>query len=88
MALDFTTLNSMRQHNPAWRLLCSDHAPLILSFLHQVFVRPNVRSLKAEDMAEALEDTLYALRQQMEDTAFPRTARDYLEDWASPDKAG
>lgn len=86
MALDFTTLNSMRQHNPAWRLLCSDHAPLILSFLHQVFVRPNVRSLKAEDMAEALEDTLYALRQQMEDTAFPRTARDYLEDWASPDK--
>ena len=41
MALDFTTLNSMRQHNPAWRLLCSDHAPLILSFLHQVFVRPH-----------------------------------------------
>ncbi|WP_215754608.1 DUF3375 domain-containing protein [Acetobacter sp. P5B1] len=86
MKLDFTTLNSMRQHNPAWRLLCSDYAPLILSFLHQAFVRPNVRSLEAESMAEALEDTLYTLRQQLDENAFPRTAREYLEDWASPDK--
>lgn len=86
MKLDFTTLNSMRQHNAAWRLLCSDHAPLILSFLHQTFIRPNVRSLEAESMAEALEDVLYALRQQLDETAFPRTAREYLEDWASPDK--
>ncbi|MCX2562077.1 DUF3375 domain-containing protein [Acetobacter farinalis] len=86
MKLDFTTLNGMRQHNPAWRLLCSDHAPLILSFLHQVFVRPNLRSLEAESMAEALEDTLYTLRQQLDETAFPRSAREYLEDWASPEK--
>lgn len=86
MKFDFATLNGMRQHNPAWRLLCSDHAPLILSFLHQVFVRPNVRNLEAESMAEALEDTLYAIRQHLDDTAFPRTAREYLEEWASPDK--
>lgn len=86
MKLDYTTLSSMRQHNPAWRLLCSDHAPLILSFLHHAFIHSNVRSLEAEGMVEALEDTLYALRQQTDENAFPRTARDYLEDWASPDK--
>lgn len=86
MKLDFTTLNSMRQHNPAWRLLCSDHAPLILSFLHQTFIRTNIRGLEAESMGEALEDTLYAIRQQLDENAFPRSAREYLEDWASPDK--
>lgn len=86
MKLDFATLNAMRQRNPAWRLLCSDHAPLVLSFLHQVFVQPNVRSMEAETMAEALEDCLYTVRQQVGSTAFPRSAREYLEDWASPDK--
>ncbi|MTW20345.1 DUF3375 domain-containing protein [Allochromatium palmeri] len=84
--LDFATLDALRIHHPAWRLLRSDHAPLIASFLHRVFVVPNVRVMGAADLAEALEDELYALRQHLGETAFPKSALAYLNDWAAPDK--
>lgn len=87
MTLDFATLDALRTYHPAWRLLRSDHAPLVASFLHRVFVAPNVRVMAAADLAEALEDELYALRQQRgEDNAFPKSGIEYLNDWAAPDK--
>ncbi|WP_373279707.1 DUF3375 family protein [Chitinimonas arctica] len=91
MTLDFSTLEVLRTHNPAWRLLRSDHAPLVASFLHRVFVAPNVRGKAAADLAEALEDELYALRLQLGEkgeTAFPKPALEYLNDWAAPDRRG
>lgn len=86
MALDYTTLELLRQNHPAWRLLCAHHAPLVASFLHQVFIAPNVRNLPQADLVEALEDTLFALRQQQGDEAFPGSAQSYLNDWAENDK--
>lgn len=86
MTLDFSTLDALRTHHPAWRLLRSDHAPLVASFLQRVFVAPNVRVMAAADLAEALEDELYALRQQLGEAAFPKAAMDYLNDWAAHDK--
>lgn len=86
MTLDFTPLDALRTHHPAWRLLRSEHAPLVASFLHRVFVEPNVRGMAAADLAEMLEDELYALRLQLGEQAFPRPALDYLNDWAAPDK--
>lgn len=86
MTLDFTTLDTLRTYHPAWRLLRSDHAPLAASFLHRVFVIPNVRVMAAADLAEALEDELYSLRLHKGENAFPRAARDYLNDWAAADK--
>lgn len=86
MALDFATLDTLRSHHPAWRLLRSDHAPLVASFLHRIFVAPNVRVMAAADLIEALEDELYELRLHLGDTAFPKPAPDYLNDWAAPDK--
>ncbi|MDD2686270.1 MAG: DUF3375 domain-containing protein [Gallionella sp.] len=87
MTFDFTALYALRTHHPAWRLLCSDHAPLVVSFLHRVFITPNVRGMAAADLAEALEDELYALRQRREgENAFPKSGIDYLNDWAAPDK--
>ena len=62
MALDYATLDAMRQSHPAWRLLCAEHAPLIASFLHRVFIEPNVRIMSQADLAEALEDELFGLR--------------------------
>lgn len=87
MALDHTTLDALRTHHPAWRLLRSDHAPLVASFLHRVFVVPNVRGMAAADVAEKLEDELFALREQVGTGAFPKSAMDYLNEWASPEKA-
>lgn len=86
MSFDFATLDALRTHHPAWRLLRSDHAPLVASFLYRVFVAPNVRLIAAADLAEALEDELYALRQQLGDKVFPKSALEYLNDWASPEK--
>lgn len=87
MTLDYPTLEALRTHHPAWRLLRSDHAPLVASFLHRVFIEPNVRVMPAADLAEALEDELYALRQQLGEESFPKPALAYLDDWAAPDKA-
>ena len=56
------------------------------SFLHRVFVAPNVRVMAQSNLAEALEDTLYGLREQLGSKAFPKSATEYLNDWAANDK--
>jgi hypothetical protein len=84
--MDHATLSALRDRHPAWRLLASPHAPLVASFLHRVFVAPNVRVMSEADLAEALEDELFALREQSGPEAYPRGAHDYLNDWAAPDK--
>lgn len=86
MILDFATLDALRTHHPAWRLLRSEHAPLVASFLHRVFIVPNVRVMAASDMAEALNDELYGIRQSSGENTFPKPALEYLNDWAGPDK--
>ena len=86
MALDHATLESMRRQHPAWRLLGADSAPLVASFLHRVFVVPNVRVMAQSDLAEALEDTLFGVREQRGSDAFPKSALDYLNDWAANER--
>ncbi|WP_313913494.1 DUF3375 domain-containing protein [Tahibacter sp.] len=84
--MDHATLASLRDRHPAWRLLASPHAPLVASFLHRVFVAPNVRLMSEANLAEALEDELFALREQIGTNAYPKAAPEYLNDWAAPDK--
>ncbi len=86
MNLDYTTLELQRRQHPAWRLLAADSAPLVASFLHRVFVLPNVRVMAQSNLAEALEDTLFGLREQLGSKAFPKSAQEYLNDWAANDK--
>jgi Protein of unknown function (DUF3375) len=86
MSLDFDTLEALRRQHPAWRLLLADSAPLVSSFLHRVFVQPNRRLIAQAELAEALEDTLYALREQR-GPVYPKGALEYLNDWAGNDKA-
>ncbi|MCC5807303.1 MAG: DUF3375 domain-containing protein [Opitutales bacterium] len=87
MPLDHQTLEALRQHHPAWRLLRSDYAALVGGFLDRAFIAPNRRVIPQAELAEALEDDLYALRERLGAEAFPKTALDYLNDWASPEKA-
>ena len=86
MALDYNTLDLLRQNHPAWRLLCAQHAPLVASFLQRVFIEPNVRHMSQADLVEALEDELFALRQQRGGETFPASAQSYLNDWAEDSK--
>ncbi len=86
MKLDYATIDLLRQNHPSWRLLRSDHAPLVAGFLHRVFITPNVRQMSQLDLVEALEDELFALRDRLGVEAFPKTALEYLNGWASNDK--
>jgi flagellar motility protein MotE (MotC chaperone) len=86
--VSFDEVAWLRDNSPAWRLLRADHAPLVLSFLHQVFVAENVRSIPAAELASRLDDELYALNergQPNEPKRFPRPAKAYLDDWAAPE---
>lgn len=86
MPLDYTTLDLLRRNNPAWRLLRSDHAPLVVSFFQRVFVDANRRSISQADLVEALEDELFDLRERLGGDAFPKSALQYLNDWADNEK--
>ena len=86
MDFDYDTLYRLRQSHPGWRLLRSEHAALVASFLHRVFVAPNRRVISQSDLAESLEDELFALRERDGDGAFPRPPLDYLNDWANSDR--
>ncbi len=82
MTLDYLTLDLLRQNHPAWKLLHSPHASLVVSFLQRVFIAPNVRVMAQADLAEALEDELFMLRERLGVDAFPKPALEYLNDWA------
>ena len=82
MSLDYTTLEALRRNHPAWRLLLADHAPLVASFLHRVFVLPNVRMMSQPELISKLEDELFHLRETLGEGTFPKPAAAYLEDWA------
>jgi Protein of unknown function (DUF3375) len=82
--LSFDEVAWLRDNSPAWRLLRAENAPLVLSFLHQVFVAENVRSIPAAELASRLDDELHALNQRDgQAKKFPRPARAYLDDWAA-----
>jgi hypothetical protein len=86
VSLDYATLDALRRNHPAWRLLLADSAPLVASFLHRAFVAPNVHEMAQADLVERLEDELFALRATLGAAAFPRAAREYLDEWAAANK--
>ena len=52
--MEFELLTELQRRHPAWRLLCADSAPLVLSFLGEVF-EGNARPVSASDLAARLE---------------------------------
>jgi flagellar motility protein MotE (MotC chaperone) len=85
--MEYRTLVTMRQNHPTWRLLLADHAPLIVSFLFDTFIEPNIRTMAQPELTSRLDDYLYSLRGSLGEEAFPREAAHYLDTWASDDHA-
>jgi len=85
--MDHDTLDRLRQTHTSWRLLTADHAPLILSFLALAFIQPNRRAIPAPELTALLDAYLDELRETHGPARYPKTARQYLEDWASPERA-
>ncbi len=87
MSLEYYDLLHLSKHHPAWRLLTVEHAPLIISFIDQVYIQANLRDMSQADLISRLEDVLYQLRDQTQDEGlFPRSAKEYLDEWAQPEK--
>jgi hypothetical protein len=82
--MTFDEIGWLRANSPAWRLLRADSAPLVLSFLHHVFVADNVRSIAEAELVSRLDDELYALNERSPGS-FPKPAKAYLDDWARPE---
>lgn len=83
----YADLKSQRKNNTAWRLLASPHAPLIASFLYQVFIQPNQRSLPFDQAVSSLDDTLFHLNDMEGENTYPKKAGQYLDDWAGGSNA-
>ena len=63
------------------------YAALITSFLYQVFIQPNQRSLPFDQAISRLDDTLFHFNDLEGDNAYPKKASQYLDDWASGSNA-
>jgi hypothetical protein len=81
--MDHDRLDRVRRTHPTLRLLAADHMPLIASFLDRVYLAPNRRSIGHAELVAALDDHLHALRDELGDGAYPRGAKQYLDDWAN-----
>ncbi|MGW2541559.1 DUF3375 domain-containing protein [Kitasatospora sp. NPDC001574] len=69
-------------NHPAWRLLCAEHAPLVLAFCGTVFVDENERGVPEGVLVSRLDDQLYDLNERGLGP-FPRTASAYLTEWTN-----
>jgi hypothetical protein len=81
--MNHDTLDRLRQTHAAWRLLAADHAPLILSFFTLAFIQPNRRAIPAPELTSQLDAYLEHLREMYGPDRYPKTARQYLDDWAA-----
>lgn len=83
--MDPDHLTSMLRHHPGWRLLRAGNAPFVAAVLHRVFVVGNARTVAESDLLETVDDELYRQR-SLDPQALPRSAKEYVSEWASADK--
>lgn len=85
--MDFEAIDALRERHPAWRLLRTGNATLILSFLGDFFVEGNRVACSVSEVAAALDDHLYVLNTEIAtdngEARFTKEPRAYLEDWAA-----
>lgn len=85
--MDHDYLDKLKDSHPALRLLNADHLPLIVSFMFQMFIKPNRRSIPYSELASRLNDYLFQLCEVYGEEKYPKPARQYLEDWSSSQTA-
>jgi hypothetical protein len=84
--MNYDEIDHLRAHHPAWSLLRSQNVALVMSFLGRAFIARNVADLPAVQLASELDDELYALNQRLGEQRYPRTAAEYLDEWAAPER--
>jgi hypothetical protein len=87
LKLSYEYLERQRQTHPALKLLNADLQALIISFLYQVFIKPNRRTIAFSELVAELEDYLFVLREKFGIDKFPKKAVQYLNDWTQENTA-
>lgn len=85
--MDYYGVQGLRANHPGWALLRADHAPLVIAFLAAAFIDPNRRNIARRELIDSLEDVLFMVRDAHDDETFPRSAAEYLDNWAAPERA-
>lgn len=81
--MSFEFLELLRKKNPAWRLLVSPQASFVAAFLYKEFIAENRRLVAEQELISRLESFIDRLSQGRSERLFPRTGREYLDDWAN-----
>jgi hypothetical protein len=84
--MDFYAINSLRENHAGWSLLRAQNAPLALAFFMAAFTGPNQRNLGRQQLIDVLDDVLFGLRDSAGEDRFPRSAGEYLDDWAAEER--
>lgn len=79
--LSYDFLEHFKEQSLALKLLRSPHFSLIASYLHQVFVISNRRSVPYQEMISLLEQHLFDIKESYGEDKFPKSAKSYLDDW-------
>ena len=85
--MDFYAINNLRENHPGWSLLRAQNAPLAISLFMKAFTGPNQRDIGRQELVDHLDDVLFGLRDVYGEDRFPRPAAEYLDDWASTERA-
>jgi len=83
--MSFEFLELLRKKNLAWRLLASPQATLVTAFLYKEFIAENRRQIAEPELISRLENFIYLLNQGRSEALFPRSGREYLDEWANDD---
>ncbi|MGB0388991.1 MAG: DUF3375 domain-containing protein [Ardenticatenaceae bacterium] len=82
--MDHDWIDSRLKHAPSMKLLRSDNAPLVVSFLYEQFKRSHRVAIPFPELVERLEDCLEVLHEGRPDL-YRRSAQVYLKTWSDND---
>ena len=78
--MDYDDIELLRSRHPAWGLLSSRNAALVLAFLGRVFVDGSDSNVPAPRLINELDDELFALNRRLAPDdgtdRYPRPAKD------------
>lgn len=79
--MDHDQLEFDLNRSPALRLIRSEHAPLVLGFLHLQFKQTQRMAIPYAELVERLETNLEILNER-QPGRYPRLAKEYLKQWS------
>lgn len=86
MPFDFYDLANKKKIHPSWKLMSADNAPLIIAFFDSVFREKGIRQIGEYDLIQKLDDVLYDLTDGKNESLFPKSASEYLDDWTHAER--